>query len=488
MKSVNQDGKINNLMSRLTTFITESSYEKLPEEMVELAKKAIIDTLGVAIAGWNEPAVEKAKNVYVSPQESGLAGVSSLWGEQVKADCDKAAIINGTASHVLDYDDASVGVVIHPSAPILSAITPLAEKLKSSGKEVITAYSIGTEVMIRIGQVMGIRHYNLGWHATDTLGTIGAAAASSYLLHLNKEQCSHAIAIAASMTGGLQKNFGSMTKSLHVGLSASHGIQAAILAEQGFTGNQDIFGKRGFFMAFSGGADEEELQNTMDSIVFGEPYDMLEGLSVKKFPCCFGTHRFIQGALDLKDEYQLSLEDVEEIVLQAQPRSLLPLVHSRPVTGLQGKFSAEYTVLAAIADGYVRLSSFEDNQVLRADIQKLMPAVKVLELQESDEDKRLNRRLAVEIRIKTTNGQVYEKTVQHAPGSKEKPLSEAEHREKWVSCLSHYAQSSLKHSSIEHIAHELYDQGLKIDSYTNFSDWINRIHNQLNDYKPKQMI
>ena len=487
MKSVNQDGKINNMMSRLTAFITDISYEKLPEEMVELAKQAIIDTLGVAIAGWNEPAVEKAKKVYVS-QESGLGGVSSLWGEPMKADCDKAAIINGTASHVLDYDDASVGVVIHPSAPVLSAITPLAEKLKSSGKEVITAYSIGTEVMIRIGQVMGIRHYNLGWHATDTLGTIGAAAAASYLLHLTEDQCSHAIAIAASMTGGLQKNFGSMTKSLHVGLAASHGIQAAILADQGFTGNKDIFGKRGFFMAFSGGADEEELQKGMDSITFGEPFDMLEGLSVKKFPCCFGTHRFIQGALELKEEHQLSLEDIDEIVLQAQPRSLLPLVHSRPVTGLQGKFSAEYTVLAAIADGHVRLSSFEDNQVLRADIQKLIPAVKVLELQESEEDKRLNRRLAVEIRIKTTNGQVYEKKVQHAPGSKEKPMSEAEHREKWISCLSHYAQSSLQHSRIENIAHELYDQGLRIDTFTCFSDWINEIHNQLNDFNQKQMV
>ncbi|MET1178204.1 MmgE/PrpD family protein [Peribacillus simplex] len=484
MKSVNLDGKINNdLMTRLAAFITGTSYHQLPQEMVELAKLAIIDTIGVSLAGWNEPAVEMAKKVYAS-QKNGQGGVSSLWGESVKVECDKAAIINGTASHVLDYDDASVGVVIHPSAPILSAIAPLAEKLSSSGKEVITAYAIGTEVMIRIGQVMGIRHYNLGWHATDTLGTMGASAACSYLLHLNAEQCSHAIAIAASMTGGLQKNFGSMTKSLHVGLSASHGIQAAVLAEQGFTGNGNIFGKRGFFMAFSGGVGEDELQNAMNSIRFGDPYDMLAGLSVKKFPCCFGTHCFIQGALDIKEEHQLSLDAVEEIVLRAQPRSLLPLVHSRPVTGLQGKFSAEYTVLAAMADGHVKLSSFEDEQVQRTDIQKLLPKINVLEMQESEKDKRFNRRLPVEIQIKTKNGQLYEKTVLHAPGSKENPLSEKEHREKWISCLSHYAQSSLDHGGIETIAHELYDQGLRIDVYTCFSDWVNEIHNQLNDYQP----
>lgn len=488
MKSVNLDGKINNdFMTRLTAFITETSYHQLPQEMVELTKRAIIDTFGVALAGWNEPAVEKAKRVYVS-QEKGQDGVSSLWGQPVKVDCDKAAIINGTASHVLDYDDASVGVVIHPSAPIMSAVAPLAEKLNSSGKEVITAYAIGTEVMIRIGQVMGIRHYNLGWHATDTLGTIGATAACSYLLHLNAEQCSHAIAIAASMTGGLQKNFGSMTKPLHVGLAASHGIQATMLAEQGFTGNRSIFGKRGFFMAFSGGSDEEEIKKAMNSIRFGDPYEMLAGLSVKKFPCCFGTHRFIQGVLELKEERQLSLDAIEEIVLRAQPRSLLPLVHSHPVTGLQGKFSAEYTVLAAIADGHVRLSSFDDNQVERTDIQKLLPKVNVLDIQESEEDKRLNRRLPVEIQIKTKNGQLYEKTVLHAPGSIENPLSEKEHREKWISCLSHYAQSSLNHGGIEQIADELYDQGLRIEVYTSFSKWINEIHNQLNAYHPNQMI
>ncbi|WP_071393373.1 hypothetical protein [Bacillus tuaregi] len=109
-------------------------------------------------------------------------------------------------------------------------------------------------------------------------------------------------------------------------------------------------------------------------------------------------------------------------------------------------------------------------------------------MQETEEDKRLNRRLAVEIQIKTKNGQVYEKSVQHAPGSKEKPLSEAEHREKWVSCLSHYGEPSSAPGSIESIAHDLYDQGLRMDTYTCFSDWMNEIHKQLNAYKPKQMI
>ncbi|MER1987425.1 MAG: MmgE/PrpD family protein [Solibacillus sp.] len=481
MKSVNQNGKINNdFMNKLIAFITETTYEQLPQELVDLSKQAIIDTIGVSLAGWHEPAVETVKNIYHHQ-----AGVSSLWGEAHQLDAERAALINGTASHVLDYDDASPGVIIHPSAPILAAITPLAEKLNSSGQAVITAYVIGTEVMVRVGQVMGIKHYNVGWHATSTLGAIGAAAACAYLQRLNVEQCTNAIAIAASMAGGLQKNFGSMTKPLHVGLAAAQGIQAVQLAEQGFTGNSQIFDGRGFFLAFSG-LDEEATQSAKESITFGTPYDLLTGLSVKKFPCCFGTHRFIQGALLLKEEHQLHIDMIDEIVLRAQPRSLLPLVHSRPVTGLQGKFSAEYTVLAALIDGHVRLSSFEDVQVQRADIQNRLPQVHLLKLDETEEDKRLNRRLPIEIQIKTKDGQVYEKAVLHAPGSIETPLSKQEHREKWGSCVSHYMQ--VETSVIESIANELYNNGLQLEQYTHFGEWLKEIHKRLNSYQSKQTV
>ena len=476
MKSVNQSGKINkDFMDKLVTFITETTYEQLPDELVVLAKQAIVDTIGVSLAGWHEPAVETVKNIY-----SEQAGVASLWGEARHLDLERAALINGIASHVLDYDDASPGVVIHPSAPILAAITPLAEQLKRSGKEVITAYAIGTEVMVRVGQVMGINHYNAGWHATSTLGVIGATAACAHLQRLTAQQCSHAIAIAASTAGGLQKNFGSMTKPLHVGFAGASGIQAVQLAGQNFTGNSQIFDSRGFFFAFSG-LEEKMVQEAKEAIAFGAPYDLLTGLSVKKFPCCFGTHRFIHGVLLLKEEHGLHIDDIDEIILRAQPRSLLPLVHARPVTGLQGKFSAEYTVLTALIDGYVRLSSFDDAQVQRDEIQNRLPQVHVLKLDETEEDKRLNRRLAVEIHIKTKDGQVFEKSVLHAPGSVEIPLTAQEHREKWVSCVSHYMKQQPE--IVEAVAHELYENSLQLEKYEDVAVWLQEIHQQLNRAK-----
>ena len=353
----------NILMDKMTKFINETQYNDLPEELITLAKLAIIDTVGVSLAGWTEPAVEIVKKVYSS--DSDHPNGSSLWGEPIKTNMENVALINGTASHVLDFDDAAPSVIIHPSAPVLAGITPLAEKLGSSGKEVITAYAIGTEVMLRLGQLVDLKHYQLGWHSTATLGTIAVATACSYLYKLNEEESANAIAIASSMSGGLQKNFGTMTKSFHVGAAASQGLQAATLAKNGFTGNKEIFGPKGFLFAFTGGENVEKINSQIDSMEFGKPYDLIEtGLSVKKFPCCYATHRLIHGILTIREENKIVLEDVEEISIIVPPGQLMPLVHSRPVTGLQGKFSAEYTALAALKDGTIKLSSFEDEQVM----------------------------------------------------------------------------------------------------------------------------
>lgn len=449
-------------MDKIVTFIQQTTYDSLPTQLVTLAKQAIIDTLGVSIAGWQEEAVQKIIAVYGTQ-----SGGASLWGEARTVPEEIAALINGTASHVLDYDDASAGVIIHPSAPILAAITPVAERLQSSGKDVITAYAIGTEVMIRIGEVMGVQHYRLGWHATDTLGTLGVAAACAYLEQLTDEQCAHAVAIAASMSGGLQKNFGSMTKPLHVGLAASNGIQAVKLAAANFTGNRYIFNDRGFFLAY-GGMTEEDVAQKSSAFILGSPYDLLTSLAVKKFPCCFATHRFIHGMLTLKEAHHLTLDNVEDIVLHAQSRSLLPLVHSRPQSGLQGKFSAEYTVLAALEDGHVSLTSFTDEQVQRPHIQQAFHKVTVLPLEEPNEP--VKGLLPVTLRI-TANGHVYEHAVPIAPGSVELPLSEAEHRDKWVSCLQFYTSDVHTDAYIQ-----CYEDGMKLEQYTSFDDWLQTVY------------
>ncbi|MEL4024270.1 MmgE/PrpD family protein [Lysinibacillus endophyticus] len=469
----------NLLMEKMTQFITEAQYNDLPEELIDLTKLAIIDTIGVSLAGWKESAVEIVKNVYTL--ESNAQNGASLWGEPTKTSIENAALVNGTASHVLDFDDAAPSVIIHPSAPILSAVIPLAEKLGSSGKDVITAYAIGTEVMLRLGQLVDLKHYQLGWHSTATLGTIGAAAACAYLLNLNKEECSNAIAIAASMSSGLRKNFGTMTKSFHVGLAASQGIQAASLAKNGFTGSNEIFGESGFLNAFTGGENVEQIHNLIKTIEFGKPFDILQsGLSVKKFPCCYGTHKLIHGVLTIKEEANITLKDVEEISIVLPPGQLMPLVHSRPVTGLQGKFSAEYTALAALKDGFIKLSTFEDEKVMDKEIQNNLPLVKVSELEGTTKTSQEIEEIPVQVVIKSKDGQQFKKEVLNAPGSKATPLSDQEHREKWIDCLSQYAKTmNIPIEQIVEKANLQYNNALKIESYNNFSDWIIEIHQQV---------
>lgn len=467
----------NNLMGKISTFVTETTFEQLPSALIDLAKYAIIDLVGVSLGGWKESSVEIVKKVYAV--EENISNGATLWGERRKLQPENAAMINGTASHALDFDDAAPSVITHPSAPVLSAIIPLSETLRCSGKDVITAYAVGTEVMQRLGQIVDLKHYQLGWHSTATLGTVGAAAASSYLYGLNREQTEHAIAISASMAGGLQKNFGTMTKPFHVGKAASLGILSAKLAKEGLTGNPEIFSGRGFLHAFTGGEYTEELNTFIENMEFGKPYDLLEnGLSFKKFPCCYATHRFIHGVLQLKAEYGLNFEDVEKISLLAPPGGLMPLVHSRPKTGLQGKFSAEYTALTALKDGYVKLSSFEDEQVLRPEIQTMLPSVHVSEMEGETKTSQEIDDIPVEITIHMKNGSTYETKVLQPPGSHLKPLTEQERREKWADCLIQFAKGQeVPNQRIQQeVIDQLFSNALQIETYDAFTDWLTEIH------------
>ena len=222
---------------------------RVDDHTLRLATSAVLDTVAVTIAGSGEPGpsrLQKALEPVHGPLSSRL-----LWSAASFNRFD-AALITGTASHVLDYDDVSMLSVCHPSAPVLSALLNLRSWDNLDGRELIEAFVIGTEVLIRLGQAMGFRHYALGFHATATLGTVAAAAACARLLRLSPIQTRHALAIAASMSSGLQVNFGSMVKSLHVGIAASNGLRAVQLAAAGIEGANEVLSGSGFIRAFSG--------------------------------------------------------------------------------------------------------------------------------------------------------------------------------------------------------------------------------------------
>src|SRR6266850_3973686 len=210
------------------------------------AARAVLDTIGVTLAGASEPAARIVQAVVSA--EGGDA--CRILGTRARASASNAALANGTAAHALDYDDMCFVSLAHPSAPLVAAALAAAESTGACGRALLEAYVVGFELEGRLGRAMNPRHYQRGWHCTSTLGTIGAAAAAARLLGLGPDAAGHALSIAASEASGLKENFGTMVKPLHAGLAARNGVLAALLAKAGMTASAAaIDGPQGFLAA-----------------------------------------------------------------------------------------------------------------------------------------------------------------------------------------------------------------------------------------------
>lgn len=278
--------------------------DRLMKPAVHLeAQRAILDTLAVTMAGGSDDAVHRLE-ASLDAMDTGpawTAAFRSPWTGRHYASFD-AALLLGMASHMYDYDDVSMLAVCHPSAPILSALlaaeSGLARTGGTSGLDFVTAFCVGTEVLIRLGQAMGFRHYELGFHATATLGAVGAASAVARLVRLDAARTRHALAIAASMASGLRKNFGSMVKPLHVGLAASSGLRAVRMAQAGIEGAAEVFEAGGYLRAFSGGETD---RFPIGKLLFGQPFALAQpGFEQKRYPCCYMMHKMIEATLLLQ--------------------------------------------------------------------------------------------------------------------------------------------------------------------------------------------
>src|SRR5438094_2310487 len=208
-----------------------------PQAARAVAATAVLDTIGVMLAGASEPAARIVQQVVAAEEGAAVAKASGrrcrILGTDLCASATGAALANGTAAHAHDFDDMCFVSLAHPSAPLVAAGLAAAEIAGASGPAMLDAYVVGFELEARLGRAMNPRHYQRGWHCTSTLGTMGAAAAASRLLGLTPAATAHALAIAASEASGLKENFGTMVKPLHGGLAARNGVVAALLARAG---------------------------------------------------------------------------------------------------------------------------------------------------------------------------------------------------------------------------------------------------------------
>ncbi len=432
-----------NELAQVAEFVCGLDYGGFSPQVVEAAKTPIIDCLGVTVAGLEDDcsriAAEWVESLGGKEQSTvfyGFNRTAAPW----------AALANGTAAHALDYDDVSFRMMGHPSVALVPAIVALGELLSSSGKDCITAYVAGLEVAAKIGAALGGNSYMLGWHRTSTMGALGAAASCARLMGLGEEQTTHALAVSCSLSNGIRANFGTMTKPLHAGMAAMNGIIAAQLAARGFTANPDaLYGENGFARAFSDDTDKaEELLSTL-----GEPYELMEpGLSYKPYPCCRGPQGAIDAALAAREEALktggIEAGEIEKVECRVPGWLRSVLTYHEPRSGLEGKFSLEFCVTAALLEGKVGVGQFRDEVVTSA------PVVETISRFDwQDLEGEITSPFASEVVVSFKGGRKAVGKAEKPLGEPGNPMSEEQIHDKYLECVGSIINPEVAERTLE---------------------------------------
>jgi 2-methylcitrate dehydratase PrpD len=352
----------------LSDFVASTTYEDIPGDARETIRRVFLDTVGVTLAGALDDAGATA--LATDGIDSETASAATVLGVGTERPPTRRALHSGTASHALDYDDLTWAMDGHPSVTLVPPLLVLAEEADAGGKDLITAFAVGFELECALAAPISPDHYEAGWHATATFGALGATAAAASLLDLSPAETSHALNTAASTPAGLKRNFGSMTKPLHAGLAARSGVTAARLAAIGFTADANaVSGNHGFWDLY--GPDE------CDDFAFAADEWVLvdRGIHIKYYPCCYFTHISIAGTQALVEEHDINPDDIERVHVRVSQGAADALHHSDPETGLEAKFSLEYTVASAAVRDRVGLGAFDDEGIRDAGVQRVRERV-----------------------------------------------------------------------------------------------------------------
>lgn len=403
----------------------------VPQEAAHIVRSGFIDTISTMIAGRSEAVVGIVRQ-FVAARHSAAKEARVLFGAQRAAAAD-AALINATAAHALDYDD--VALAGHPSTVLVPAILAEGEHLGASGADAVRAYLVGYEVWAELLAREPDPYHLKGWHPTAVLGTIGATAAVAHLHRLSPEKCRNALALSASMASGLVANFGTMTKPLHAGRAAACAIDAVRLAALGLSAAPDAFEHHaGLLAALSpkGGAERDRPVTGL-----GRQLRILDtGLSVKKYPMCYATHRVIDAVLDLAKAHGVKAQDVKQVDATIGVAQASMLRNHSPATGLEAKFSLEFAVASALVAGKVGLAQLTDKFVAEAPVREAMGKVKIATVDTSctiEPVFSLNDRVVLELRDgrKLDSGDI-----RFARGNAKLPLKDEELKAKFLDCAA----------------------------------------------------
>lgn len=415
------------LTQQLGAFVASIVQQGAPAEVRQAAKDGLIDCIGCMVAGGVDEAVDIALRA-LPP----AAGRSRLWFSPRTADAAGAALLNGIAAHVLDYDDSCLRG--HPSAVLVPAIYAVAHERGSSGRELLDAYVAGYETWAELVDREGDFHQMKGWHPTGIFGSIAAAAACSVLYGLDAQRSAWAIGLGASQSGGLMSNFGAMSKSFHVGRAAQAGVVSARLAAHGFTASIDaIEHPRGFLAAVSPSGNVD-LAGAADRL--GREWQLVRRrVNLKKYPTCYYTHRALDGVLALLAQAPVAADEVERIDVTLSEEHALALRNAEPQTALAAKFSMQFAMACAVIAGRVGLAELTDAFVCRPDIQALMRKVYIT-IDRAYDPQTPGAAYEDRVTLHVHGAVPRSHAVHRASGHAQQPLLASHLRDKFLDCLA----------------------------------------------------
>ena len=383
--------------------------DAIPESVLGEAKRSLFNVLAVGIGASRNEGVEIILRVAA---DVGGAPSAPVLARRERTDPSFAALANGFAAHVDDYDDTHLATVIHPGASAMATVLALAEQTKPTGAQALRAFTLGCEAQLRVGVAISPEHYDDGWHITGTAGVFGAAVAAASLLRLDARGMTRALGIAASSTLGHREGFGSMVKAFHAGQAAANGVLAGELAARGFTAPEDALeGRYGFANVASSGHRIASLSGNFE-------HDLeLAKNAYKPYPCGIVAHPAIDAAVALSE--RVNAGEIDSVIVQCH--HLVPelMGNPKPNDGLQARFSAIHGVAAGLLDGTVGLAQFADERVRSADAVALRARIALAPSDAIARDE-------VRVRVTLRDGSTVEQHVAHARGSLDRPLTDDE--------------------------------------------------------------
>jgi 2-methylcitrate dehydratase PrpD len=381
------------------------------------AHRTFMNWLGCAVGAADHESVAFTLRATQALQPAPQALIA---GRRERVDMASAALINGISSHTFDFDDTHLKTIIHPAGPVASALLALAEVTKASGRSLIDALVLGIDVSCRIGNAMYPNHYDRGWHITGSTGTLGAAAACSRLLGLDVQKTAMALGIAASQPVGLREQFGTMTKPLHPGAAARAGLMSALMAKEGFTASaRALEAPRGFAQVLSTKYDWNEITGEL-----GERFEISFN-TYKPFACGIVIHPSIDACVSLRNDNNLKAADIASIELKVHSLVLELTGKKTPKTGLEAKFSVFHASAAGLIFGRAGEEEFSDAVVASPELIALRDKISATVDDSIDE-------AAVVVTMRLNDGRVLTKKVEHAIGSMQRPMTDAQLSEKFL--------------------------------------------------------